>query len=91
MLCVVKYQVSSILILFVLNALLAVSSYSQDDNTLFTYLEQPPEMDSTALNTFNKIVADTTIENHFFVTVNPIESVAVEKAIPILLPSHPHL
>ncbi|TVR87601.1 MAG: hypothetical protein EA411_06955 [Saprospirales bacterium] len=45
-------------------------------------------MDSTALNTFNKIVADTTIENHFFVTVNPIESVAVEKAIPILLPSH---
>ena len=47
-------------------------SFSQEYTGLFNYIQPPQELDSISTATIDKIIADTTVVNYHFVTVNPI-------------------
>lgn len=64
----------------------AFNANSQEQNILFSLLENPPELDSSATNIVAKIEADTMVENYFFISINPIESIVAGQYIPINFP-----
>lgn len=75
--------------LFLILSLFIFSSHDakgQELINLFNFLEHPPELDSKAVSIMNKIATDSTVQKYFFVTINPIESIIMDKYVPIRLP-----